>query len=216
VSTRGTPNREDPPEVPWAACRQSKTIPDVSMGKPTASLPEHLNQNISVIKTLHARAELDVSQHHRTVEAESAFFGRPVFFYSILLVVALWVLPNVLPRRNGVPRFEPPTFNWLEQTITLSSLLMTTGVMIKQNRQGKLAKQRAQLSLQLNLLSEQKIAFLTALVEELHCELPNGRNQYNSEAGVMKEVAESHAVMNVLEETLAEELAEQKNQETSG
>jgi len=47
---------------------------------------------------------------------------------------------------------------------------MTVGVLIKQNRQEKLAEQRAQLSLQLNLA---KIAKLIALVEELRCDLPN-------------------------------------------
>ncbi len=50
---------------------------------------------------------------------------------------------------------------------------MTTGVLIKQNRQEKLAKQRAQLSLQRNLVSQQKIAKIIALVEELHYNLPN-------------------------------------------
>ncbi len=131
MSTRKTPNREDSPELRRAARRRILTIPNVSLGDPTAPLPEHLSQNISVINTRNTRAELDVSQHHQSVEARSPIFGRPLFLYSILLVVALWVLPNVLPRRNGIPpRFDPPPFNWLERTITLSSLLMTTGVLI--------------------------------------------------------------------------------------
>jgi len=48
---------------------------------------------------------------------------------------------------------------------------MTIAVLIKQDRQEK-AGREAQLSLQLNLLSEQKIAKLITLVEELRCDLP--------------------------------------------
>jgi uncharacterized membrane protein len=93
---------------------------------------------------------------------------------------------------------------------------MSTGVLIKQNRQEMLAEQRAQLSLQLNLLSEQKIAKLIALVEELRCDLPMVKDRYDPEAEVMKQPTDPQMVMTTLEETLAQELAELQKQETSG
>ena len=83
---------------------------------------------------------------------------------------------------------------------------MTAGVLIRQNRQEKLAEQRAQLALQLNLLSEQKVAKLIALIEELRKDLPNVKNRYDPEAEMMKEAADPHAVMEALEETLTQEL----------
>jgi uncharacterized membrane protein len=180
---------------------------------PTAPLPEPISQNIEAIIALHARHEKNVPRHQKFVEAVTTFFGRPSFLYSILLVIVLWVTPNILPKRLGLPRFDPPPFSWLQFSLAIGSLLMTTGVLIKQNRQEKLAEQRAQLSLQLNLLSEQKIAKLIALVEELRQDLPNVKNRHDPEAEMMKEAADPHAVIVALEETLTEELANLQQQE---
>ncbi len=207
MKTSSKPNLENLPQE--SRGQHSKTI------LPTAPLPEHVSHNIETIIELHARHEQQVSQHQRTVEAVTAFFGRPRFLYSILLAIILWVLPNSLPRRFSVPRFDPPPFAWLQFALATSSLLVTTGVLVTQNRQEKLAEQRAQLTLQLNLLSEQKIAKLIALVEELRRDLPNVKNRQDPEAEMMKEAADPHAVMAALEETLTEELASLHSQETS-
>ncbi|WP_138505267.1 DUF1003 domain-containing protein [Nostoc sp. PA-18-2419] len=182
---------------------------------PTAPLPEPISQNIETIIALHRRYEKDVPRHQRLVETGTTFFGRPIFLYSILLLLALWIIPNVLPRRFGLLRFDPPPFSWLQFSLTTASLLVTTGVLIKQERQEKLAEQRAQLSLQLNLLSEQKIAKLIALVEELRRDIPNVKNRYDPEAEMMKSPTDAHVILDVLEETLASELANFSKQETS-
>ncbi len=209
MGTSRTPESEKSPEEPSAGHRQSKTI------LPTAPLPEHISHNIETIIELHTRNEKNVPRHQRFVEAVSAFFGRPTFLYSILLVITLWVLPNVLPQRFGIQQFDPPPFEWLDFSLNIGSFLITTGVLITQNRQEKLAEQRAQLTLQLNLLSEQKIAKLIDLIEELRRDIPNVRNRYDPEAEVMKEAADPNVVMAALEQTLEEELAELRQQETS-
>ncbi|MHC5610519.1 MAG: DUF1003 domain-containing protein [Nostoc sp.] len=181
----------------------------------TAPLPESISQNIETIIALHKRYEKDVPQHQRVVETVTGFFGRPSFLYSILLGIILWVTPNVLPRRLAIPRFDPFPFAWLQFSLTAGSLLVTAGVLIKQERQEKLAEQRAQLSLQLNLLSEQKIAKLISLVEELRHDIPNVKNRSDPEAEIMKSPTDPHAIIDVLEETLASELASFSQQKTS-
>ena len=182
---------------------------------PTAPLPEHISHNIDAIIALHTRNEQNVSGHQRVVEGVTAFFGRPTFLYSILIVIVLWVTPNVLPRRFGSPQFDPPPFSWLQFSLSIGSFLVTTGVLVTQNRQEKLAEQRAQLTLQLNLISEQKIAKIIALLEELRRDLPNVNNRYDPEAEMMKEAADPQAVIVALEETLTQELEALQEQETS-
>lgn len=179
-----------------------------------APLPTHIGKNIEAIVALHTSAERNLSQHQRVVEAVTAFFGRPVFLYNTLLVVTLWILLNVSPQM-GLLQFDPPPFEWLELLLGIGSLLMTIGVLIKQNRQEKLAEQRAQLALQLNLLSEQKIAKLIALVEELRGDLPNVKNRPDPEAEVMQQPADPHMVVNELEKSLAQDLVELQKQEAS-
>lgn len=182
---------------------------------PIAPLPDPISQNIEAIVALHTNAERDVPRHQRIVEAATTFFGRPTFLYSSLLVVALWILTNILPQSLGLPHFDVPPFDLLQLSLGIISLPMTIAILIKQDRQEKLAEQRAQLSLQLNLLSEQKIAKLISLVEELRCDLPNVENRYDAEVEVMKQAADPQVVMDVLEKTLAQGLAELQKQEAS-
>ena len=182
---------------------------------PIAPLPDHIGQNIEAIVALQTSAERNVPQHQRVVEAATNFFGRPAFLYSSLLVVALWMTTNLLPQM-GLQQFDPPPFDWLQLTLSIIALPMTIAVLIKQDRQEKLAEQRAQLGLQLNLLSEQKIAKLIGLIEELRSDLPNVVNRHDPEAEEMKQAADPHVVMNVLKKTLAEELASLQKREVSG
>lgn len=182
---------------------------------PSAPLPDPLGQNIEAVIALQAKAEKDLSRTQRIVEATTAFFSRPMFLYCILIGVTVWIVPNVLPHHLGFLQFDPPPFEWLELLLSLASLLMSTGILITQNRQEKLAEQRMQLSLQLNLLSEQKIAKLIALLEELRRDLPNVKDRHDPEAEVMQQPADPHVVIEVLEKSLTEELEQLQQQDSS-
>jgi uncharacterized membrane protein len=176
---------------------------------PTAPLPEQIAKNIDAIIELHTQAERDVPGHQRIVETITTFFGRPAFLYSLLIGVALWMLLNTLLLPHlGTLVVDPPPFDGLERLIDFGSLLITTGVLIRQTRQDRLAEQRAQLMLQLNLLSEQKIAKLIALVEELRHDLPDVEDRPDPEAEVMQQAADPRLVLDVLQENLSRELSE--------
>lgn len=205
-----TPDHESPLEEPHVPHHWGK--PSI----PIAPLPDHIGQNIEAIVALHTSAERDVPRHQRVLEAATTFLGRPAFLYSSLFVVAVWMLPNVLPQSLGLPQFDPPPFDLLQLWLGIISLPMTIAVLIKQDRQEKLAEQRAQLGLQLNLLSEQKIAKLIALVEELRCDLPNVKNRYDPEVEEMKQPTDPHMVVDALEKTLAQELEQLQKQESGG
>ncbi|MEO8890997.1 MAG: DUF1003 domain-containing protein [Coleofasciculaceae cyanobacterium] len=181
----------------------------------TAPLPDPLGQNIEAIIALQAKSEKNLSVTQRVVEKITAFLGRPPFLYSILLGVTLWMVVNILPPDTGIPHFDPAPFEWLDHVLGLASLLMASGILISQNRQEKLAEQRSQLSLQLNLLSEQKIAKLIALIEELRADIPMIKKRYDPEAEVMMQAADPHVVMEALEKTLEQDLVQLKKQELS-
>jgi uncharacterized membrane protein len=79
---------------------------------------------------------------------------------------------------------------------------MSTMILITQNRQTTHAEQRAQLDLQVNLLAEQKVAKLVALLEELRRDMPSVRDRVDQVAEGMKEPVDPHAVLSALEQTL--------------
>jgi uncharacterized membrane protein len=200
---------EHSPEELQIARHKSKVV------IPSAPFPDPLAQNIEAVIALQAKAEKDLSRTQRVVEAVTAFFAHPIFLYCILIGVTLWIVCNLLPHGFSIPQFDPPPFEWLDLVLGLGSLLISTGVLITQNRQEKLTEQRMQLSLQLNLLSEQKIAKLIALVEELRRDLPNVKDRHDPEAEIMKQPADPHVVMEALEKTIAEELEQLQQQDLS-
>jgi uncharacterized membrane protein len=171
----------------------------------STSLPEHVEQNISTIIALRTKAEQEVTHHQRWIERITDFFGRPAFLLSLLYIVCLWMAFNLLPEKWNLV-FDPPPFDWLDKSISLGSLLITAGVMVRQSRQEQLAEGRAQLSLQINLLTEQKVTKLIALIEELRKDLPDVEDRNDPEAETMQQSADPHAVMDALEETFAQDL----------
>lgn len=171
-----------------------------------------LAESVEVLARLNARAEAGVDIHQRSVERMTRLVGRPFVLYAFLATVAAWVLLNMLELRVGHVPPDPPPFYWLQGAISFCSLLVTTIVLITQNRQGKLAERRAHLDLQVSLLAEQKVAKLIALVEELRRDLPNVQDRTDPIADAMSEASNPEAVLAALEEVL-DDLAEGRVEE---
>jgi uncharacterized membrane protein len=163
-----------------------------------------INQNVETIAELYARSERRASLHQKAIERVTAFLGRPVFVYFILLFVAVWILINLVIAHSGWRSFDPPPFYWLEGIISLSALLMTTVVLITQNRQKRLTEQRRHLDLQVNLLAEQKVTKLIIMVEELRRDIPSVKNRHDPEVEAMKESVDPHTLLATLNEALNE------------
>ena len=168
------------------------------------ALPEHINQQLDTIAALHARGESEVSVHQRLIEKVTAFLGRPLFLNLTIAAIAVWIFLNIPANRPNLAPFDPPPFPLLAWLVSTGGLLLTIVVLITQNRQARLAERRAQLDLQVNLLSEQKIAKVIALMEELRRDIPSVKNRLDPEAEAMSEAADAHAVLDALEEKLDE------------
>ena len=167
-----------------------------------AGVPDHVSQTVETIAQLHARAEEDVTRHQRSVEALAAHLGKPRALYTIGAVAVVWMCLNVGMSLTGRAALDPPPFGWLQGFTSLGALLMATTVLATQNRQRKISDERAQLDLQVNLLSERKLAKLIALVEELRRDMPNVKNRTDSLADAMTHAVDPHAVVSALQETI--------------
>lgn len=150
---------------------------------------------------LRARQEEEIGRHQRLIERVTVALGRPRTIYLTLVAVALWVAYNLLAPARSLPVLDPPPFGRMQGVVGLAALLMTVMVLTTQNRQAKHAEQRAHIDLQVNLLAEQKVAKLIALVEELRHDLPNVRDRKDSLADTMASAVEPDAVVSMLEES---------------
>jgi len=170
------------------------------------AVPDPINENIDAVVALHAFAERQVDTHQRTVESLTAWLGRPQFFYGILVGAGLWMGVNAAAPLLHLPRFDDPPFYWMQGAIGLGALLMTSVILITQNRQGKLAERREQLELQMSMLTEQRTAKIIDLLEELRRDMPSVKNRVDLEAEALTKTVDPHEVLATFESRLEETL----------
>ncbi len=100
-------------------------------------------------------------EQHRTVvdriaDVIGGFSGSMTFVFLHIGWFAAWFLINtgVIP---GVKRFDPYPFILLAMVVSVEGVLLSTFVLMKQNRMQKRIDVRDQLDLQINLLSEKEV-----------------------------------------------------------
>jgi uncharacterized membrane protein len=159
----------------------------------------HLAQTIQTVLALQAREEEQASGHQLAIERVTRRLGRPHTVYATLSLLLVWATLNAVVHAMGLRAPDPPPFPWMQAFVSACALLMTVVVLTAQNRQAAVAERRGHLDLQVNLLAEQKIAKLIALVEELRRDLPSVRPRRDSVAEAMKNTLDPEVVIAALD-----------------
>jgi uncharacterized membrane protein len=134
----------------------------------TAALPSHAQDNIQAVREFEESSEEEVSRMQAAIEKASSFFGSPAYFVFVVAFSIAWIAINAWGRRTGWTHVDAPPFFALQGLVSFNALILTVAVLIRQNRMAALAKQRAHLDLQINLLTEQKVTRLLERLDELH------------------------------------------------
>jgi uncharacterized membrane protein len=126
------------------------------------SLANVVDRNIRALLEHRQEQQVSRSREERIADAITAFAGSMRFVYIHLAAFGLWVAINLgwLP---GVPRFDP-SFVILAMVASVEAIFLSTFVLISQNRMAALADKRADLDLQISLLTEHEITRLITLV----------------------------------------------------
>ncbi len=177
----------------------TQPLPDVRL--------DPLGQNVDTVLAFYRREEQKINRTRRSVERLSEFVGQPEFLGWILAVVVLWLVVNAVAQSLTGQYLDPPPYFWLQGLATLAALLISTVVLIKQNRMDKSEAQRAHLDLQVNLLTEQKVSKLITLMEELRHDLPMVRDRVDSQVVVLQRPVDANDVLATIAEWNATEEA---------
>jgi uncharacterized membrane protein len=164
-------------------------------------LPAHIVDIVQRMAHLHGRHHNDVSPAQRFVERVTRLFGRPTAVLVFCGVAAAWMVLNSFGIIPGIRFVDPPPFAWLELGATLSSFLLVVLVLATQRREDQLAKLREQLILQLAIASDQKMAKVIALLDEIRRDSPHLDDRDDHEAGAMAKSADPHKVLDAIKET---------------
>lgn len=168
-----------------------------------ARFTQLLQENTTVNELLRQQAESSLTTLHRPIEQFGVLLSRPAFIVTAVILFGLWILLNLDLKAFAHFTWDEPPFFWLQGLIGALSLLVTATVLVSQARQGQLAEQRAQLSLQFALLGEQRSAKIVQLLEELRRDLPDVQNRFDEEAEAMQQPTSPEAILQALE-TLAD------------
>ncbi len=163
------------------------------MASDPSSVPEAVTGSIDTVLESERRAERDRSALSRMAHLLGGGVGSVAFALAHLGTFAVWLVLN-----SGVwPRlvFDAYPFALLGTVVSCEAVVLTTFVLIKQNRESERAERRSHLDLQVNLMTEREVTRMLQRVEQL-CE----------RAGLAK--PDDPELKDMLEETALQSLAD--------
>ncbi len=140
----------------------------------------------------------------RIGDAIGSFAGSMKFVVLHLCLFVFWYLANT-KRIPGVPAFDPYPYMFLNMALSMEAVLLSTFVLMKQNREGKRSEQREQLMLQIDLLAEQEITKSLQLLQVICKHLGIEGVSEDAEAKVLSQNTAIEHLVDNLKKKLPEE-----------
>lgn len=160
-------------------------------------LSDHEADTVASVVELHEEHYRQASGLQRSIDGLTDRLGRPLVVLGVMLALFLWVAQAAVTSRG---RFGTPSYDWLELCATLAAVLIAMVILATQRRQDQLAERRAQLTLQLALLADKKMAKTIALLEEFRRDNPQLANRFDSESVDMARPADPQGMLAAIDE----------------
>lgn len=164
------------------------------------ALPSTVHEHVGAVSEFYARHEEKVTPAQRIFERISLFLGSPNYVAGSLVFVVLWIVWNLAAPELGLSQWDEPPFFWLQGLIALNAFVISTTVLIRQNRMSRLANQHAHLDLQVNLLADEKSSKIIQMLDELRRDLPGVRDKVDQQADELAKPTDTEAVISIIEE----------------
>jgi uncharacterized membrane protein len=142
------------------------SAPANSSGPPRdAGMSSVVYRNIGALLEVRRREESRKTAADRVADAVTRFAGSMWSVYVHALLFGAWIAVN-LGLVPGVRRFDP-SFVALAMVASVEAIFLSTFIMISQNRMQALAERRAELDLQISLLTEHELTRAIHLLDEV-------------------------------------------------
>jgi uncharacterized membrane protein len=129
------------------------------------SLNSALRRNIGALRERRRQDAQNRSAQDRIADQITGFTGSMKFVLLHLALYGFWIVAN-LGWVPGVPRWDE-TFVVLAMVASVEAIFLSTFVLISQNRMMAAADQRADLDLQIGLLTEHEVTSLVRMVRQI-------------------------------------------------
>jgi uncharacterized membrane protein len=124
-----------------------------------------LERNIRALVDRRRREQSKATTQQRVADSITRFTGSMAFVYLHLVVFGVWVVAN-LHWMPGVPAWDE-SFVLLAMIASVEAIFLSTFVLISQNRMAAEADKRADLDLQISLLTEHELTKVASLLKQM-------------------------------------------------
>jgi uncharacterized membrane protein len=167
------------------------------MAEDESRLAGVVERNIHALLERRRRREATQPLQQRIADRITRFTGSMSFVYIHIVVFGAWIVVN-LPGAP-LPKFDP-TYVILAMVASVEAIFLSTFVLITQNRMSREADKRADLDLQISLLSEHEVTRLITLVKAIAEKLEIEASKNPELPELQKDVA-PETVLEVMEQS---------------
>ena len=128
-----------------------------------------IEKNIDTIANTRQVAANQRTREERLADAITAFSGRMYFVYFHIVWFGIWIPINL--GLFGIRPFDPFPFGLLTMIVSLEAIFLATFVLISQNRLSAEADRRADLDLQIGLLTEYELTRVLNMLDAIQDKL---------------------------------------------
>ena len=132
-------------------------------------LAKIIEQNIRTIASLRQSAAAHRTTQERLADNITAFSGRMSFVFFHVIWFGLWIVANL--GVFGNKPFDPFPYGLLTMIVSLEAIFLATFVLISQNRLSEEADRRADLDLQIGLLTEYELTRTLRMLDAIQDKL---------------------------------------------
>ena len=124
-----------------------------------------IERNIYTLHHLNREAAKKRGLQDKAADLITLFSGRMGFIYLHVIWFGLWLLLNT--GRFYVRVFDPYPYGLLTMIVSLEAIFLSTFVLISQNRLSDEADRRANLDLQIGLLTEHEVTRILQMLDAI-------------------------------------------------
>jgi uncharacterized membrane protein len=138
---------------------------DSKASKQRSPLAEVIERNILKLTNLRRQADRKRGLQGRIADIITNFSGSMVFVYLHVAWFGFWILANA--GWFGLKPFDPFPYGLLTLVVSLEAIFLSSFVLISQNRLSEESDQRADLDLQIGLLTEHELTRVLRMLDEV-------------------------------------------------
>lgn len=160
---------------------------------------DHIEESVEHLAALQREHLRRATRSQRLANSATRALSRPLSVIFVTIAVAVWVLGNAGADRIHLRAVEQSPFPELALVLGFVAVVVALLILTTQRHSEELAERRSELTLQIALLSERKVAKLIELLEEQRRDNPMLTSRVDVEAEQMAAPADPQSTLGRIE-----------------